>query len=84
MSSFSEFEELILNNAFTVSVNTRVRVQMATLNTEEFDLAQCKDCTNLFEAVQQVKWDHLETTTHNVANYVSVVLAYLVYKLYPF
>ena len=73
-----------MNNAFTVSVNTRARVQMATLNTEEFDLAQCKDCTSLFEqsgvleAVQQVKWDHLETTTHNVENYVSVVLAYFI------
>jgi hypothetical protein len=70
MSKLSQFEELITNNLFTPSQNLRVKVKLQELETSSFSLTQCKDCGELFnqsgvvQAVRQVQWGLLDTSTY--------------------
>lgn len=62
------------------SQNTRVRVKLQYLETSSFPLPQCKECEGLFQqsgivqAVGQIMWNVIDTTTYNLLETVSVLI----------
>ena len=80
MAKMSEFKALIKTAVFQPSLNVRVNVKLQSQLTENFPIPQCEDCVSLFEysgiveAVGDIQWGLLNTSTYNLLETVSSVI----------
>ena len=76
-SSLTKFVELIRSVVFLPSPNTTVEVELSSQVPDDFPLEICGDCQSRFsgsgvvEAVRQVRWELLHSSTYDLLKTVS-------------
>ena len=77
VSTFSAFQDFIKKTFFKPSASVNMVVKVKSISTEQFPTQKCDACATIFEkskileAVNQVKWNLINTSTYELEKEVS-------------